>query len=234
MLPGSTIVRACPTCAVPVLQHTLMSGNTFGARFWTDGWREAPMLPDQPWLVKCPKCSALFWIDEAQQLAEIEPGLRPSQDERRYEDAGDVEPPCAEDYHDFIPHVHGDQEKERYVRTRAWWASNTKRREHPSSASPITEAERGNLESLLGLIGDEEPGDVIMKAEITRELGRFDECQRLLQGEFEDRYGPAVELIRRLAGERQACVAEITFGEKDDAGDGSKPRHRRSRPSQKK
>jgi hypothetical protein len=29
-------------------QRTLASGNTIGARFWTDGKMEAPMLPDQP------------------------------------------------------------------------------------------------------------------------------------------------------------------------------------------
>jgi len=51
MLPGPTIVRKCSTCGKLIAQPTLLSGNTFGARFWTDGKREAPMLPEQPWLV---------------------------------------------------------------------------------------------------------------------------------------------------------------------------------------
>jgi len=30
----------------------------------------AAMLPERPWLVKCPNCGALFWIDEARELGE--------------------------------------------------------------------------------------------------------------------------------------------------------------------
>jgi hypothetical protein len=45
-----------PSCA---------EGNTIGAIYWTDGKREAKMLPNHPWLVKCPVCSRLFWVDEA-------------------------------------------------------------------------------------------------------------------------------------------------------------------------
>lgn len=85
MLPGITYVRGCPGCGGAILQHTLASGNTFGARFWTDGWMEAPMLPDRPWLVKCGKCVTLFWIDEARQLAKLDPMAPTSRGSHKYE-----------------------------------------------------------------------------------------------------------------------------------------------------
>ena len=44
MLPGPTIIRECPECGQPIKQWTLLSGNAFGARFWTDGKPDAPML----------------------------------------------------------------------------------------------------------------------------------------------------------------------------------------------
>ncbi len=63
--PGPTIVRECPKCRVPIEEPTMASGNTIGARFWSDGKMVAPMLPNYPWLVKCSKCKHLFWVDEA-------------------------------------------------------------------------------------------------------------------------------------------------------------------------
>ena len=71
--PGSNIIRECPECNAALERTTMMSGNTFGARFWTDGKMMAPMLPDRPWLAKCPKCTALFWIDEAKELGRQQP-----------------------------------------------------------------------------------------------------------------------------------------------------------------
>ena len=54
--PGPDTIRECPGCKAQVREQTTLSGNTFRAQYWTDGKREAPMLPDFPWLVKCPKC----------------------------------------------------------------------------------------------------------------------------------------------------------------------------------
>ena len=44
MLPGPTIIKKCLVCSKSIEHHTIGSGNTFGATFWTDGKREAPML----------------------------------------------------------------------------------------------------------------------------------------------------------------------------------------------
>jgi hypothetical protein len=72
MTPGPTIIRECSACGKHISQHTIGSGNTFGARFWTDGKRDAPMFPDQPWLVRCQHCGTLVWIDEQTQIGEID------------------------------------------------------------------------------------------------------------------------------------------------------------------
>ena len=206
MLPGPTIIRACPYCSRSVLQHTLSSANTFGARFWTDGWCEAPMNPDQPWLVKCPHCSDLFWIDEAQQLAEEEYGEPVGP---QHKNAKDVKTPCGADYHRFLATPQADKNKETYVRVRAWWAANSARRKNPKSTGVLKERDRRSLDVLFGLIDGTELGNVIMKADIARTLGRFDECIHLLSGAFDDDLLPAVEFIRKLAREQDSRVAEV-------------------------
>lgn len=69
--PGPDIIRECPKCKMHVVQETTMSGNTMHAKFWTDGKMVAPMLPDRPNLVKCPKCGTLFWLDDAKELGDM-------------------------------------------------------------------------------------------------------------------------------------------------------------------
>lgn len=43
----------CPNCGAYLYTHTLLSGNTFGAREYSDGKMVAPMLPECPNLTKC-------------------------------------------------------------------------------------------------------------------------------------------------------------------------------------
>ena len=87
MTPGPTIIRKCSACVKHITQDTIGSGNTFGARFWTDGKRDAPMLPDQPWLIRCPHCATLIWIDEQEQVGEIEPWGEKGQAAGNFKDA---------------------------------------------------------------------------------------------------------------------------------------------------
>ena len=51
----------------------MASGNTFGARQWTDGKMEAPMLPDLPRVTRCHACGGFFWVERARQLGAFEP-----------------------------------------------------------------------------------------------------------------------------------------------------------------
>ena len=42
MIPGPDQIVACPKCNGLAKYRTLLSGNTFGARVWTDGKQDAP------------------------------------------------------------------------------------------------------------------------------------------------------------------------------------------------
>ena len=48
------IVRECPHCNAHFVHEETVSGNTIGAKFYTDIRSYAPMLPEHPWLAKCP------------------------------------------------------------------------------------------------------------------------------------------------------------------------------------
>ncbi len=76
MIPGPTHIVGCPSCRAPHRLGSLMSGNTSGARWWSDGKREAPMLPMSPLVARCQGCGRYFWLDRGEPLGRIV-GLQP-------------------------------------------------------------------------------------------------------------------------------------------------------------
>ncbi len=71
MVPGPDRVIECAPCKTLMRVPTLLSGNTFGARWWTDGKMIAPMLPMPPTITRCHGCGRYFWIAEAKGIGEI-------------------------------------------------------------------------------------------------------------------------------------------------------------------
>ena len=210
MTPGPTIIRKCSACGKHIAEHTIASGNTFGARFWTDGKRDAPMLPDQPWLVKCQHCGTLVWIDEQAQVEEIDPWGSGTGGADRFPDACPASTPTMEDYACFLGTGVSDKQKERYVRLRTWWASNDPRRESVQS-TPLNSFEAENLRAFVSLLDEGEDNDRLMKAEALRELGEFTDAEKLLATKFDDELAQAVSIIRDLNQKRSATVAEMRF-----------------------
>jgi len=208
MTPGPTIIKKCAKCAGLIAEHTIGSGNNFGAVFWTDGKMEAPMLPDHPWLVKCPHCSALLWIDEQAEIGEVEPYAGPMPKE--FKGAKRYKTPTLRDYLTFLLEPPRNRRKMRYVRLRAWWAGNDSRRE-ACTPSPLSKRERQNLNEFHPLLG-RNPEDRLMKAEIFRELGEFDKALKLLSRPLDERLSRAAGFIRGLAMEKKTTVATLLLG----------------------
>ncbi len=205
MIPGPIIIKKCSSCSNPIEEHTITSGNTFRARFWTDGKMRAPMLPDHPWLVKCPHCNALLWIDEQEKLGEVGFWARGT----KFGNALAYETPSLRDYFSMLEKGISDSKKERYVRLRAWWAGNDGRR-YAESRSPLSDSEKANLRRLADLLDETNGHDRIKKAEVLRELRRFDEAMSLLARPFEDELSYAVSIIKDLVAKKDQFVAEIT------------------------
>lgn len=61
MLPGNAEIVKCPYCGTEKELMTLLSGNTFGAEYWSDNKRIAPMLPSVSPVQKCPNCGKYYF-----------------------------------------------------------------------------------------------------------------------------------------------------------------------------
>ena len=197
------IVRECPQCKANVVQEDTLSGNTIGAKYYTDGKREAKMLPDHPALVKCPMCGGLFWVDEA---LEVDVGFEAAEGKPK------VLAPSEKELVAYLSSETLPKDKEIYLRMRAWWASNDVWRWHPNPKPAFSAEQVKNLIALSALFDESLPGHRILKAEIARELGKFDECLLLLSYQFDEEYGFVVGFIKKLAEEKVRAVKPFTPG----------------------
>jgi len=173
---GPVLVKKCNACSKLISHVTLASGNTFGARLWTDAKMDAPMMPDLPPLVLCPHCRTPVWLNELEEL--------PRQNSGSHEEAYPESPGCqsleVDDYYAMLTGERLAAEKERYVRLRAWWAGNDLRR-GSEAATPLTDREKQNIQALLTFMDDADDNDRLMKADILRELGQMDQARAQLE-----------------------------------------------------
>jgi hypothetical protein len=195
------IVRECPHCKAHVVQEETVSGNTIGATYWTDGKREAKMLPNHPWLVRCPVCSGLFWVDEA---VEVDAGFDAAKGKQQ------VLAPSENDVLGFLSGPALPRDKELYVRVGAWRSANDAWRRNPNATPAFSKDQEQNLKALSEMLDEKEPNQRILKAEIARELGEFDNCLGLLSQPFDEGYGYAVGFIKKLAEEKVRVVQPIS------------------------
>lgn len=207
MTPGPTLIMKAPGCKELIKFPTIASGNTFGATFWTDGKREAPMLPDALWLRKSPSEGVVFWSDECEEVGQI--GLSADHEikpEWRHLDF--AEEPTERDYIDVISNGFADTEKKlRYVRTRLWWAGNDRIRR--KEIDRLSDEHLKNLHALVVILAEDKDDQRLMKAEALRELSRFNDALRLLERNFPKNYRHAVQRIHGLAAVFDPKVATL-------------------------
>ena len=219
MLRGPDEVIECPECKQPARVFTLLSGNTLDARLWTDGKRELPMLPRPPAVTRCRKCGHFYWTLRARVIGTIplwEPEAEDVPDE--WKKAKPVRELREAEYFEAIAAgLASGREEEFWLRLLAWWAGNDPLRSRKRSrhgrrhrAPRRSAAAIANMERLLDLLDESRPDQRLMKAELFRELGRFDEALQLLNIKFATpSKQAAADTISRLAREHDTLVREI-------------------------
>ena len=64
MLPGSTLIVACPTCGFLMTQQTWLSSSHWGGESWSDGsWSDRGLNPICSEVSKCKGCDNFFWVE---------------------------------------------------------------------------------------------------------------------------------------------------------------------------
>ncbi len=162
------------------------------------------MLPRYPPLVRCPHCATLLWLPAAEEVGTEHPS------EVGTPGVEDPPTPTVEDLLEAsrTPPA-AAQGEEVFIRVEAWHAANDPQRRDPRADSPRSPESEANMEVLSLLLDSQDPEQRIMKAELHRELGLFDEAERLLDFPFEEDLAPAARFIGKLTLERDRRVAEV-------------------------
>lgn len=204
-ISGPDIIRECPKCKTSLVQHTMLSGNTNGAVFWTDGKVDALMFPYMPLLVKCPNCRLVFWIEDAQRLGE-----KPRGKSKEWSSVLEPGLPSEDDILRLLSKKSFERNKELYARRTAWWLVNDMFRENESTQINFSTEQIKNLRALADILDERVPEQRIMKSEIYRELGQFQDAIKMLQYEFkENDYSESARFIRKRALLQDSRVCEI-------------------------
>jgi hypothetical protein len=197
------IVRECPHCKTHVVEQGAISAMITNAKYWTDGYVYATGLPSNRWLVKCPVCAGLFFIDEALEVGQ---GFAATKDKEP------VLAPSEREILGFLAENVLPKDKEVFLRIRVWWSANHTWRWEAKADSAFSEVQAQNLNALSKLLDESEPGQRILKTEIARELGDFEQCLLLLSYQFEAGYDRATGFIKKLAEEKVRAVKPFVPG----------------------
>jgi hypothetical protein len=108
MIPGPPKYIACPRCSTVYSFRTLVSGNTFGAKYWSNGNRVTPMLPRPHQFTRCESCHHFFWLREGKVINTTEKIFARNFFERDYLEM--IESRTDLNKRDLI-----------YLRTNSWW-----------------------------------------------------------------------------------------------------------------
>jgi hypothetical protein len=181
MIPGPTELYKCPHCGNLISKGSLLSGNNFGARLFSDGKSIAPMMPRFPDLTKCRKCDSIFWLSE---LKEVGSYSWDEPEDPTWKDADPAEFLNIEDsFRALESGMARDKEEEKYIRKQIWWGYNDRIRNGQNIFKDAQDELRWkeNIELLLRLLDPSDTDEKIMSAELYRNLGDFENCQKLIQ-----------------------------------------------------
>ena len=196
MTPGPTLVLKCLSCSTLVAHRTTASGNTFGATFYTDGHRVAPMMPASSYLVRCPGCQAVQRLKDLEKVdsyssdlaflpgSKMDAELKEAKQlaaakQDKYKNLPSYQRAEAKDYFDFASSRANDKKEELHLRVLGWRIGNETRRK-TGTAMDFDMLEVDNLRRLLHLTEGNADFPQILVAEMYRELGLFHEAHAVL------------------------------------------------------
>ena len=202
-------IKQCPKCGCEFTAWEVASCNTFGAKFYTDGFVKGPMYDRGSPVLICPGCEIYFWREDVPTRESMSDNKYfinhvANSAERSFPNSGWVQ---GHHYEDMVRQSFWrNPEEEKYIRKRAWWLHNSAYRDDSTQEFRLTTEQEENMRRLVQLLDTDDPDESLMKAEILRELGQFDECLKLLANPFDERLLQTVNVIKDLAHNRKRKV----------------------------
>lgn len=203
MLPGPPLIVKCPLCHKNKKLMSLMSGNTFGARNWSDTKQVAPMLPRLSPVQRCPHCGGYFMLSAAKTHTSHNPL------DRYCSETGSLSYPETVEAFDTL--IGGNLTREQQLELRIALvhcyndafrgsASHSYDSEDYDGCDERTDEDRrrhrDNLLAAIPLLRQNGPDFTSVIAEFYREAEQFDNCIKTL-----DEYHPIQPFLQRICAD---------------------------------
>jgi len=123
----------CPKCEKVIKRRSMLSGNTFGAKQYSDGRMHAPMMPEYPRITECPKCGNIYWLKDEYEVPEYIPAKKhpfisqEDYDMNEYYARSNMDAKFLEPYQYIIAlnrKIYETSKEEKFLRIRYWWSVN--------------------------------------------------------------------------------------------------------------
>jgi hypothetical protein len=210
MMPGPNLVYKCPKCGNFTIKGSLLSGNTFGSKLFSDGKRIAPMLPDFPYIIKCKKCKSFYKLEDKVKIGEY----RPFEEKNnvKWKDADKAEFLSVDEYNEAIKlKIFNNKEEEQYLRRELWWAFNDNIRKGNEIFRNNDDIDiyESNCKIFIEILDKNEINEKIMCAELYRNLGNFIECINILETINEEKYNWVKEILKKECEKNNKYIIEL-------------------------
>ncbi|MDD2634961.1 MAG: hypothetical protein PHW82_05620 [Bacteroidales bacterium] len=179
MILGLNYYYKCPECGSILFKESLVSSNTFGARYFSDGKVIAPNQPEFPQITKCFKCDTIFWLFKENEVGTSYGNSKESE----LENAIEARFLSLDEY--FIALKNGivkSDTEEYYVRQKILWLYNDRLRDgQPLFTDKDDKGRwRENIVALINVLNSEDANDKTIMAELYRNLENFDKCIEII------------------------------------------------------
>ena len=175
MIPGTAQILTCPHCHAHKEVMSLMSGNTFGQQLWSDNKSIAPMLPRVSFVQQCPKCKGYYLMSRQEPEFGSETSF----------DLGELTYLQTKEAWMSLKDTPDLTEGERLsILLMLVWAYNDEFTRETTDPAPSEE--QTYIHGIIDLLLDIDEIDTLLKAELLREAGRFDESMQMLDSYLAD------------------------------------------------
>ncbi len=173
MMIGFSRVLTCPFCGTKKDVMSLMSGNTFGARLWSDKKEWAPMCPEVSWVQKCPQCGK-YYFPSRQEYVRSDSTMSSDLGGLSLQEAKEALEQLTKDGFESM-------KEEAMVRLLFFQTYNDKYLRYEDKSQEILSEDRALfVECGLWLV-DHYAEDEVLKAEFYREIGEMDKARSILE-----------------------------------------------------
>lgn len=210
MIPGQADIIECPHCKSHKDIVSLLSGNTFDAKIWSDNKVIYPMLPKASFIQKCPNCGKYFFLNENCFVGKSQ-NITLDTGKLNYFELKEV-------YYDVYCNENtnlSDKEKQAILWEILWSFNDRYKRksEDKNSSDSITIPNIEHLyietivKDLVNYVDDH-----LLKAELYREIGNFDEAFREIYQASPSKFSPdcLIQNCLALIKEHNSDVVDLT------------------------